>query len=204
MQNNSTRFDLAGVVKANGLDLDKLNEVDKFHPGFSHCVLMLASNPDRDVSGYRKGVEKRARAYLKKKRREGKMSKFGRKKKVFVDSKSAMAGSVNDSMKVQGSRETSSLGVENKTESYEFEMYNQVRQQFNYSESQVHPQNIYHGPVFNNCSFGSNPLDNVKSSDTREKGVASMPHQSRKRRFGEEVPGSKRKFKTASDLGLFL
>ena len=132
------------------------------------------------------------------------VSLIGSKKKFFVDNRFAVARSVNNSMKMLGSRDTSFLGVENKNESYEFEMNNQVRQQFNYSESRVQPQNIYHGPVFNNCSFGCNPVGNVMSSDADRECVASVPHQSRKRRFGEEVPGRKRKFKTASELGLTL
>ena len=73
-----------------------------------------------------------------------------------------------------------------------------------YSESRVQPSNIFHGPVFNNCSFGSNPMKNMLSSDFVRKPLSPVDQQGKKRHFGEEVPARKKKFKSAKDLGLSL
>ena len=201
-------IDIDEILKANGLEMEKLKEVDKFHPGFSHCVLMMATNPDSDIAGYRSGVEMRARAYLKKKRRDARMRKsqsvLESKTNVLVEKRSFMEGSVNSSAKVTGPQRASSLGGGKENEGYELLMTNEVNQHFNYSESRVQPRTVFHKPVFNNCSFGSNPMKNMLSSDFVRKPLSPVGQQCRKRHFGEEVPARKQKFKTAKELGLSL
>ena len=138
---------------------------------------MMASDPDIAVTGYRSGIEKRAKAYLKKKRREA----------------TAKGDGKHGSIKVRGPRDVT-----------EFKMNNQEHEQINYSNSQFQEKKIYHGPIFKNSSFGSNSIFNVLSPDLSEKSIASVPQLSRKRSFHGEVPGRKRKFKTAKELGLSL
>ena len=58
------------LLKANGLEMEKLREINKYHPGFQKCVLELAANSVVGISPGGCNLKQRAIGYLKKKRKE--------------------------------------------------------------------------------------------------------------------------------------
>ena len=62
-----------GVLRANGLDMEKIRTIDSFHPGFMKCVIDLAANCAVGVS-YDSIVMDRAMKYLRGKGKMGKRS----------------------------------------------------------------------------------------------------------------------------------
>ena len=188
------------ILKENGLEMRKLQEVDRFHPGFADCVLILASNPEKASSKYGHDILRRAKHYLRNKRRKADCQQrdSGIAKKVTVDmhSKFEMRRCVDTSMMISGVK---GVAVDGIVGNYDFPMQGQSREHVENTNLQVPASVTYTGPVFNNCSFGSIPNTSSLASDMCVKPGPSAPSLC----LHEDVPKRKR-FKTAEELGLKL
>ena len=58
------------ILEANGLNMDKLREIEKFHPGFKKCVLDMAASSVVGSTCTKSNIIQRAMAFLNKKRRQ--------------------------------------------------------------------------------------------------------------------------------------
>ena len=207
VQRSSTVLDMDNILKENGLEVSKLQEIEKFHPGFADCVVNLATNPQKASSKYSADMLTRAKNYLRGKRIKAgyeQRNNIIRKKVNFeMHTKFAMERGGNTSMRISGQRDVTGNGVHSSIESYDFLKEEQFGEQFRNTESQVPHSVTYNGPVFNNCSFGSIPENNSQSSDRCGKSGASGSAVSKKNKRNWEVPKRKR-FKTAEELGLRL
>ena len=186
IQTASRVLNFKKILNENGLEQEKMQEIDKYHPGFSDCVLQIASNPDGEISTYGKELQKRAKSYLKNKR-----SKAGIKKKAIGNNiREAIGGGVNSSMKVLGVEEAY-FGNGDMKERYKPKV-KEFKQELNPSVAPTQPSIVYHGPVFNKCSFETNAMSKVLSS-----AVFGRPHvlgsqQFKKRPFQGKVGDKKR------------
>ena len=124
------------ILSDNGLDQDKRDKFEKYHPGFSDCVLQTASNPDSTSTMYGYELQKRAKRYLKNKRQKAGIDKQDKDK----DIKEAIRGCVSSLMELLGQEETY-FGSGEFKERYK-------------------PQ-VKKGSVSNNCSFETNPMSKV-------------------------------------------
>ena len=61
-------MELERILKANGLEMDKLQEVEKYHSGFSDCVINFVTNNPNANYRYGKDMLTRAKNYLRNKR----------------------------------------------------------------------------------------------------------------------------------------
>lgn len=158
MQNPSRKFDFNKILEENGLDQDKMDIIESYHPGFSSSILEIASKPNGAITMYRKDLEKRARMYLRNKRRKAGI----KKKDIAQDVKENLKGSASSSREVL-SQEKAYYG-KGEIKKSKLEVKKDLRQEYNSSFSQNQPSIVYHGPVFNNCSFGANAMSNIVPS----------------------------------------
>ena len=63
------------LLKANGLEMEKLREINKYHPGFQKCVLELAANSVVGISPGGCNLKQRAIGYLKKSERKSRRTR---------------------------------------------------------------------------------------------------------------------------------
>jgi len=188
------------ILNDNGLEQEKMQEIDKYHPGFSDCVLQLASNPDSEITMYGKKLQKRAKSYLKNKR-----SKAGIKEQAIGNNiREAIGGGINSFMEVFG-QEEAYFDKGDMKERYESEV-KEFKEEFNCSVAPKQPTIVYHGPVFNKCSFETNAMSKVLSSAVFGRPQVLGSQKFKKRPFQGKVgdKNNKKKFKTASELGLEL
>ena len=187
VQQNDQLVELEKIMKENGIEKSKLQEVEKFHAGFSDCVMNLITNKTNANLKYGKRMLSRAENFVKNKRYKSGWS-----------------------------------------EANSFQIMNQLSQEVNYSQPEVHPSITYNAPVYNNCSFGNFPnAKQLTSEECREyvpSGNCSFgsfpngkppssdkhgnydasPEVSEKSHFGTKVRKEKRSFKSAAELGLEL
>ena len=98
-------------MEENGLEEEKMNETEKQHPGFSDCVLKLASNPDAARKIHGKDLEKRARGFL-----DNMQKKAGiYKKDVVKDLKDGIGGRISNWKKMSSQQSESYANIENST-----------------------------------------------------------------------------------------
>ena len=100
-------------LKANGLEMEKLKEVDKYHPGFMRCVVDMAENPEAVSLKYSREMVKRAGHYLRNKRKKANYVEsddvFGNSalrssSNMNKENNFCVAGSVERSLNYQASR----------------------------------------------------------------------------------------------------
>ena len=82
----------------------------------------------------------------------------------------------------------------------------EFKEELNCSVAPKQPTIVYHGPVFNKCSFETNAMSKVLSSAVFGRPQVLGSQQFKKRPFQGKVgdKNNKKKFKTASELGLEL
>ena len=177
VQMPSRRLDFNKILEENGLEEEKMNNIDRYHPGFSRCVVQIASNPDASITNFGKDLEKRARIYLKNKRRKVLAIK---KQDITQDVKQNVGVIASRSIEVL-SQENANSGKDEIKKKFKLEVKNELRQKFNSSISQNQPSTVYHGPVFNNCSFGVNAMSNIVPPQIFGRQRASGSQQFKKR-----------------------
>ena len=200
VQMPSRRLDFNKILEENGLEEEKMNNIDRYHPGFSRCVVKIASNPDASITNFGKDLEKRARIYLKNKRRKVVAIK---KQDITQDVKENVGVIASRSIEVL-SQEKANSGKDETKKKFKLEVKNELRQKFNSSISHNQPSTVYHGPVFNNCSFGVNAMSNIVPPQIFGRQRASGSQQFKKRHTPEKIKGKKKRFRCAAELGLTL
>ena len=208
VKNSLTKRERSRILINNGIELSKVQEIDKFHAGFSDCVFNLVCNPETENLKYEKDILRRAKIYIRNKRNKADNSQaknlIENKFDVPKQTKFEMRRGWNHSSMISVQEALPFGGVKNSEGSYEFEMSEESKELFKYGESDVPTKVTYSGPVFNNCTFGRVPSNYNLTTDICEKTDASNPGQSKKRGSDSEVPGKKKKFKTSEELGLRL
>ena len=201
------------LLKANGVEIVKLRNIDKYHPGFLECVIDMVRNPQPDVSIYSNEIVKRALKYLENKRKQVKHGEFeGVFEKSYSRSYSSIEQQKNFSVRGKVKRAVPMLGLgkpsfcsfQSMSEHCEYKVRRQLIHDFNYSAPEVEPRIVYNGPVYNNCSFGNASNNNQCSTKPLERKGTIAPRFGRKRGVNVKDAGKKKKFKSAAELGLSL
>ena len=218
------------VLRANGLDMEKIRDIDSFHPGFLKCVIDLAANCAVGVS-YDSNIMDRAMKYLRGKGKMGKRSYLQSELDSILKANGIEMRKLQDVDKfhpgfsdcVVNLVTSNGNGIlrfgkdlvtraekylKNKrckagwSKSDNLQMMNQFKQKFSSSKAQLQSRNTYHAPVFNNCSFGS--VSDAKGLASDLCGDYGSAEVSKKRRLDNKVVKKKRRFKSAEQLGLKL
>ena len=209
---SNSEGNIESILKANGVEMEKITQIDKYHPGFLKYVVHLATNPEAMVSKSGTAMEKRARKYLQNKRKaSGYQQSVGVFQSSSFKSSASIDNQINFSVGESMNASLSSLGMEKQSFGY-FEkqrgssdgVRRQLSQQFNYSEASVEPKVIYNGPVYNNCSFGNISYNKDSLSNVSGKKGVFPIRFSKKRRLTREGVSKKNMFKSAEELGLSL
>ena len=148
------------ILNANGLDMTKLREVDRYHPGFMQCVLKLAASSVVGVSEYGEGIQMRAARYLKSKRRC-----VGR---IDACEASRFSRNLVNPLCFESAKQAPLFGLSD------------------YQARPVHPTIVYSGPVYNNCSFRIDPSGDAPVPVVRDVFESFRRPIVKKRRIVEE------------------